>query len=196
MSDRITKLTTLVDGTRCLRCTVAGHAAWEGELLEHLLHTLFILADVRVHFAVCSLQICVGDLEIAAMTGTGYVDHIQIVSFDHTVTGCPDKVLPRNGSPVAYNFLLNMFHGQWCTHKRVVQQIQLSGRQVVGSTPVSVHFLQHLIIQRLLFKTSIFAHNKLLSTFSIYEHLYYIGTNEFIQAFFTNVIFLLVISPM
>ena len=68
MSDRITKLTSLIDGTGSLRCNVAGNTAWEGELLIQSLKSFHILADVRIYLTISSLQIGVCHEEVAAMS--------------------------------------------------------------------------------------------------------------------------------
>ena len=64
-----------------------------------------------------------GDLEVTAMTRTRDVDHIKIIPFDHAVAVRPDKVLSRNGPPVTYDLLFDMFHSKRRTHQRVIQQI-------------------------------------------------------------------------
>ena len=70
MGDRISKFTTFIDGTRRLRCTVARNSAREGELFEHLSHSFGILADVRIYFTVRTFQVCIGNLEVSAMSRT------------------------------------------------------------------------------------------------------------------------------
>ena len=121
------------------------------------------------------------------MSRTGNVNHIQIIPFDNTVTVSPDKVLSRYCSPVTYNFLFNMIHSKWFAKQRVIQQIQLTSGQIVCCTPICVHLLQHLITQRLLLKTSIFAHNELLSKFSFslifFNISHYIGNRQILQPF-------------
>ena len=75
----IAQLAALVDGARGLRGHMAGNAAGEGELLEQPLHTLHVLADVGVDLAVGAVQIVLSHHGIAAVTGAGEVDHVQIV---------------------------------------------------------------------------------------------------------------------
>ena len=86
------------------------NSAWEGELLEHFLHTFLILADVWINFAVRAFQVGVGDQEVSAMSRTGKKDHIQIITFDDTVAVYIDEVLSRYGSPVSYDFFLDLIH--------------------------------------------------------------------------------------
>ena len=112
MRNGITQLAALVDGTRRFRSAVARNTTREGELLEHLLHTFLVLADIRIYLAVASVQIGVGDQEVAAMSRAGKKDHIQIIALDGTVAVHIHKVLARNGSPVSYDFLFDLIHAQ------------------------------------------------------------------------------------
>src|SRR5215469_10591501 len=43
MRERISKLTTFMNGAWCLGCDMAGNTAWKAELLEEALHSLFVL---------------------------------------------------------------------------------------------------------------------------------------------------------
>ena len=90
---------------------MAWHAAWEGELLEHFLHSFFVLADVWIDLAVASIQIGIGDQEVAAVTRTGKKDHIQIITLDGTVAVHIHEVLSRHGSPVTYDLFLDLVKG-------------------------------------------------------------------------------------
>ena len=85
MCQRITKLTTFVDGTWCLRCYVAGDSTWEGELLTQLLQTIHILTNVRIYLAVGTFQIGVCYEEVSAVSRTRNQDHILIVLLDDTI---------------------------------------------------------------------------------------------------------------
>ena len=67
MGNGIAQLAALIDGAGGLRRHVAGNAAGEAELLEQAFHTLFIPADVGVHLAVGTIQVGVGDEEVAAV---------------------------------------------------------------------------------------------------------------------------------
>ena len=77
MGNGIAKLTALVDGTRSLRSTVARNAAGEGELLEQLLHALFITADVGVNFRVGAIQVSVGNKEVSSVARAGDQDRFE-----------------------------------------------------------------------------------------------------------------------
>ena len=56
-----------------------------------------------------------------------------------------DEVLSGNCAPVSDNLLLDVFLLERFSHKRVVEQIELSCCKIVCCTPVCVHLLQVLI---------------------------------------------------
>ena len=66
--ERIAQLSALVDGARRFRRHMAGDSARERELLAQLRQPLLVLPDVRINLTVGSLQIGVGNKEIAAMS--------------------------------------------------------------------------------------------------------------------------------
>ncbi len=111
MGDGIAQLAALIDGSRRLRRTVAGHAAREGKLLEHFLHAFLVLADVWINLAVSAFHISIGNHEVSAMAGAGKINHVKIIALNHTVAVDIDKVLPWHCPPVAHDFLLYMIHG-------------------------------------------------------------------------------------
>ena len=150
VGDGIAKLAALVDGSGRLRRAVAGHAARERELLEHLLHAVDVLADVRVDLAVAALKVGIRNKEISAVSGTGQEDHIQIIALDRTVQMRVDEVLSGYRAPVADDLFLDHIGGQRLPKERVLQQIQLAGGQIVGRAPVGVHLLQQLVSDRAL----------------------------------------------
>ena len=145
MREGVAELAAFVDGAGSFRRNVAGDAARERELLAQLLQAVHILADVRVNFAVCALQIGVRHKEVASVARAGNQNHVLIVLFDHPVQVNINEVLPRDGPPVTYNLLLDVIHRQRLTHQGVIQQVQLGSAKIVCSTPVSIHFLQILV---------------------------------------------------
>jgi hypothetical protein len=73
------------------------------------------------------------------MSGTGDVDHVEVVLLDHPVQVDVDEVQTRRGSPVAEEPRLDVLLGQRLLEQRVVVKIDLADRQVVGGAPVRVH---------------------------------------------------------
>ena len=143
----VAQLTALVDGAGGLGAHVAGDAAGEGELAEEPLHALLVLAHVGIYLAVCPLQIGLGHHGLAAVAGTGQIDHVQVVPGDDPVEMGIDKVLPRRGAPVAHGVPLEVFRLQGLAEQGIVQQIELAHGQIVGRAPVGVHLAQLLLIK-------------------------------------------------
>ena len=138
----VAQLTALMDGAGGLRGHLAGDAAGEGELLEELLQALFILADVGVDLAVRPLQIGLGDHGVAAVAGTGEVDHVQVVLVDDPVEVCIDEVLTRDSAPVTNDLFLDLGRFERLFQQGGVQKIQLAGGQIVRGPPVGVYLFQ------------------------------------------------------
>ena len=151
MGDGIAQFAAFIDGTGCFRSHMAGNASGEGELLAQPLQSVHILAHIGIYLAVGSLKIRVCHEKVAAVPGPGNEDHIQIVFFYGTVQMRIYKVLSGHCSPVSHNFFLNILKGKRPAKQRVVQQIQLCRRQIIGCAPIGVHLLQILLRQRLLF---------------------------------------------
>ena len=76
------------------------------------------------------------------MPRTTNVNHVQIVLFDHASEVRIDKVQPGSGSPVTQQPGFDVFEFQRLFEERIIVEVNLSHRQVVGRTPVSIHYLQ------------------------------------------------------
>ncbi len=55
-----------------------------------------------------------------------------------------DEVQARRGAPVPEQPRLDVLEGEWLTQQRIVIQIDLPHRQIVGCTPIRVHLTQLL----------------------------------------------------
>ena len=139
----VAQFAALVDGTGNLGSHMAGDAAGERKLLEQLLHTLDILAHVGINLAVGAVQPVLRHHGVAAVAGTGQIDHIQIILVDDAVQMGVNEVLAGNGAPVTDDLLFNVLGLEGFLQQRVVQQVQLTGGQKVGSTPPGVQLFQH-----------------------------------------------------
>ena len=140
----IAELPALVDAARSLRRHVARDAAGEAELLEQPLHPFRVLADVRVHLAVGALQIGVRDQRRPAVPRADDVDHVQVIALDDPIQMHAQHVEPRRRPPVAQQPRLDVLALQRFSQERVVEQIDLPDRQVVGGPPIGVHLAQLL----------------------------------------------------
>ena len=147
MRQRIAQFAAFVDGTGGFGCNMAGNAAREGELLEQPLHALDIPAHIGINLAVGALQVRLRYHGVSAMTGTGEIDHIQVIFFNDTVEMRIDEILTGYGAPMPDNFTLDVFRLQRFPQKGIVQQIKLTGCQIVGCPPPGVEIVQFLFIQ-------------------------------------------------
>jgi len=145
---RIAELAALVDGARRLRRNVARNAAGERELGEEALHPLLVLRHVGIDLAVGALQIGVGDQRRAAMARAGDVDHVEVVLLDQPVEMNVDEVEAGRRAPVAKQARLDMLLGQRRLQKRIVEQIDLPDRQIIGGPPIGVQKRALVLRQR------------------------------------------------
>src|SRR6185295_2431606 len=83
----------------------------------------------------------------SAMTRPGDVDHVEVTLFDHAVEVHVDEILPGRRAPVAEQSRLDVFVLQRPPEQRVIQEVNLADRQVVGGSPVSVHACEQILIE-------------------------------------------------
>ena len=102
--------------------------------------------DVRVDLAVSPLEIGVRHQAGPAVAGAGDVDHVEVVLLDHAVEVDVDEVQTGCGAPVAQEPRLDVLLGERLLEQRVVVEIDLADRQVVGGAPVGVD--QRLFLAR------------------------------------------------
>jgi hypothetical protein len=79
------------------------------------------------------------------MAGAGDVDHVQIVPLDQAIQVDINEVQTRRRSPMTQKARLNVLLRQRFLEQRIVVEIDLSDRQVVGSAPVRIEPLLFLI---------------------------------------------------
>ena len=144
MGDRVAELAALVDGAGGLGRGMAGDAAREGELLEEDADALLVLGDVGIELGVRPLEVRVRDHAGAAVPGAADVDHVEVVRLDDAIQVHVDEVQSRSRPPVAEQARLDVLDRQRLPEHRVVHQIDLAHRQIVGGAPVLVHQLQLL----------------------------------------------------
>ena len=85
VGEGIAQLAALVDRARRFGRDMARDAAGEGEALEELLHALLIARDVGVDLRIAAVQPVLRDHGIAAVTGAGKVDHIEVIALNDAV---------------------------------------------------------------------------------------------------------------
>ena len=128
MAERVTQLTAFVDRPRRRGRDVAGDPAGKRELGEQLLQPGFILADVRIDLAVGALEVGIAHQRRAAVTGTGDIEHIQVILLDDPVQVNVDEILARCRAPVPDHKRFHMRQFEWLFQQRIVVEVELADR--------------------------------------------------------------------
>ena len=148
MRKGVAEFAAFVNRTGRLRRNVARNAAREGELGEQALQPFFIGRNVRINLAVSALEVGVRDQAGPAMPRAGDIDHVEVVLLDHPVQVNVDEVQAWRRSPVAEKPRLDVILCEGLLEQRVVVEINLADRQVVGRPPVRIYQCPLLIRQR------------------------------------------------
>ena len=144
VTEAVAELAALVDGPRGLRRDMARDPARERELGEQSLEAGFVLRHVRIHLGVCALEVRVRDERRPAVARSGDVEHVDVALADDPIEVDVDEVLARRRPPVAEQPRLDVRRRERHLEQRVVVQIDLPDRQVVGRPPVGIHFRQEV----------------------------------------------------
>src|SRR5206468_8217610 len=102
-----------MDRSRAFWRGMARNPAGKGELREQLLEPGLILADVWIDLAVSPFEVSVADHRRAAVSGTGDVNHVEVIFFDDPVQMHVDEILPRCGAPMSQQHVLHIRERQW-----------------------------------------------------------------------------------
>jgi hypothetical protein len=135
---RVAKLAALVDRAGRLRRDMARDAARERELPKQGTHAVRVIGDVRIGLAVGALEVRIGDQAGTSMPRTRHVERVQVVLTDCSVHVRVDEVQSRRGPPVTEQPRLDVLGQQRLAQQRIVEQVDLPDRQVVGRAPVGV----------------------------------------------------------
>ena len=140
----IAEFTAFIDGARSLRRNMTRNATGKRKLREQFFHPRFVLRDVRIELGVTTFEIGVGHETRAAVPGACDVQYVQVMLVYDTVQMHIDEVQPRSGAPVAEESRLHVLKTQGNLEQRVIIQIDLSDREIVGCTPIRVHLLDEV----------------------------------------------------
>src|SRR5882757_6516518 len=121
-----------------VRAGMARDAAWSRELAEQPPHPGNVLRDLRIKFRVGAFEVNLGNDRRPAVPRSRDIDDTGIVTFDEPVQMGIDKILPGRRSPMAKQSRLDVLRAQRFAEQRIVLQIDLSNRQVVGRAPIGV----------------------------------------------------------
>ena len=139
MAERISQFTAFVDRSGRRRGDMTGDSAREGELGEQLFHPGLVLAYVGIDLAVRALQVRVAHQRWSAVAGAGHIEHVQVEFLDYPVQMHIDKILARSRAPVPHDQRLHVRHLQRPFQQRIIVEIYLANRQIVGGAPVRIH---------------------------------------------------------
>jgi hypothetical protein len=100
------------------------------------------------HFIGGALEVGVGHHGRAAVARADDEDRVEVVSSDRAVEVDVDEVEPGSRAPVAEQPRLDVLEPQRLAQQRVVQQVDLSDREVVRRPPVGVDAIELLGAER------------------------------------------------
>ena len=135
---RIAEFAALVDGAGRLGRHMTRNSAGKGELGEEPLHPLLVLRDVWIDLAVGPFEIGVGDQSRAAVSGAGDVDHVKVVLLDEAIEVRVDEIEAGRRSPMSEQARLDVLLLERLTQQRIVEEVDLADREIVGRAPVGV----------------------------------------------------------
>ena len=107
------------------------------------------MADVGIDLGVRALEVRTGHEPRAPMTRTDHIHHVEIMLLDQPVQVHVDKVQSGRCSPVSEQPGFDMLKLQGFAQQRVVFQVDLPDRQIVGGAPPRVHLVQQVCRQGL-----------------------------------------------
>ena len=146
--ERVAELAPLMDRARCLGRHMTGDPARERELAKQPAHPVDIAADRWIDLAVGALEIGVSHDPGAAVARADDIDRVEVPVPDHAIHMGVDEVQPRCGAPMTEQPRLDVLRTQRLPEQRVVEEVDLTGRQVVGRAPVAVDEARVLGTQR------------------------------------------------
>ena len=76
------------------------------------------------------------------MTRTGNVNHVEVVLPDHAIEVNPGKCLPRIGTPVTEQAILEVLGQQRLAQQWIVAQVNHARAEIVAGTPIGIHIAQ------------------------------------------------------
>ena len=141
----VAELATLMDRARRLRRDMAGDAAGERELTEQFPQPIRRPLDIAVYLGVGAVQIGVRDHPRSAVTWPGDVDGALPALPDDPVQVRVDEVQTRRRTPVAEQPRFDVVASERLPQQRVVEQVDLTHRQIVRGPPPGIDAAQGLL---------------------------------------------------
>ena len=100
--------------------------------------------DRRIALGIRPFEIGVRHHPRPAMARADDVHHVQVVLLDQPVEVDIEKIQARRRAPMAQQAGLDVFELERLFEQRIVLQINLPDREIIGRAPVGVHFLQQI----------------------------------------------------
>ncbi len=142
MNQRVAQFAAFVDRAGSLRGHVAGNPIGPTELPEEPLDAVLVLLDVRIDLGVGALKVSVRHNPRTAVPWADDEQHVQVALADQAIPVHIEKVEPRRGAPVAQQARLHVVQGERALQQRIVLEVDLADRKIVGGSPVGVHLGQ------------------------------------------------------
>lgn len=85
MAQRVSKLSALVNTTRCLAAAMRTDSTREGELFEQRLQSMNILTNIGIELRICSLEIHIRHDCRSTMSRPTQIEHVNVPLNDDSV---------------------------------------------------------------------------------------------------------------
>ena len=142
VEQRIAELAAFMNGAGRFRRDMAGNSVRPGELAKQPMQSVPAALDRRIAFGIGPFQIGLRHDARAAMARTDDVHHVQIVLFDQPVEVDIEKVQSRRRAPMSQQARLDVLELERGFEQRIVLQIDLPDREIIGRPPIGVHLLE------------------------------------------------------
>ena len=100
------------------------------------------------YLAVGTFQVGVGHHPRPAVSRPANVDHVQVVLLDQPIAVDVNEVETGRGAPVAQQAGFDVLQAERFGQQRIVVEVNLPDRQIIGGPPVRVEFAQFVFRER------------------------------------------------
>ncbi len=145
---RVAEFAAFVNGAGSFRRDVTGNSVGPGELAEQPLDSVRVEFDVGVDLRVRAFEVGVRNDAGTTVARADDVHHIKVALGDDAIEMRVDEVQARGGPPVAKQAWLYVIEGERTLEERIVFEVDLANREVVGGAPVRMHRLELIVGQR------------------------------------------------
>src|SRR5689334_2999100 len=104
------------------------NAAGKRELQEQFSQAGLVQADLRVDLAVGAFEVSIRHHRRPAVSGAGYIDHVEVVLVDDPIEVRVDEILSRCRAPVSKQHAFDVAWNERALEQRIVEQEDLAYR--------------------------------------------------------------------